>query len=132
QNRRIREIAFQRAALGNGTLLAPLRSEFWDDRMPGSEKDLWRVMESVCRCIGVAAPPQRAEDYATFCSQWARLDAQKLTAALGEKAVTPLAPEKLIFHERFNPLYDADLPESMRLSMISPERLPSQNLNRAA
>lgn len=51
ENRLIMERAFQKAALKKGMLIAPLREEFWDFRVPETRLDLWRVMESVARCI---------------------------------------------------------------------------------
>jgi D-alanyl-D-alanine dipeptidase len=128
ENRLTRERAFQRASLKHGTLIAPLKSEFWDDRMPGSEKDLWRVMESVARCIGTPAPSQKAEDYATFRAQWKSLDQEKLAQMLGTQ--TPPPEKNFLFHERFNPIYDRYLPEPLRIGLLDPARLPSQSMGR--
>ncbi len=103
--RMIKERAFQRTALARGTLLAPLRSEYWDDRMPGRDEDLWRVMESICRCIGVSAPAEKAKDYEQFVRQWQALDADLLVQVLGESARTPPPYAQIIFHEKFNVIY---------------------------
>lgn len=110
----IKECAFQHAAFKNGVLLAPLRSEYWDDRMPGCEADLWRVMESLCRCLGIAAPQHKAHDYATFSQQWHALDKAALIHIFGEAAAHLPLYKDIIFHERFNPIYDSALPPYLR------------------
>lgn len=128
QNRRLREVGFQRAALRYGTLIAPLREEFWDDRMPGSPADLWRVLESVARCIrvnaadeveilkqkckGLSSPAQAEEAYGHFTVMWKELftpHAEAMGRILGADADTPPALDSFTFHEWFNVLYDRDL-----------------------
>ena len=120
QARRIKECAFQRAALANGLLLAPLMSEYWDDRLPGSAADLWRVIRSLCRCLGLPAPAQKAMDYETFCGQWRELGEDRLHAAFGEAALAPPPYDAILFHESFNVIYDAQLPSPWKQAIGSP------------
>lgn len=133
QNRLLRERALQRAALACGTLIAPLREEFWDDRMPGSPADLWRVLESIARCIGlrdarIEALKETLRDFTTreqasaayeiFTAAWQSIlspHAARLREILGADAPPPLA--NFTFHEWFNPLYDRDLrPHGLHLA----------------
>ncbi len=118
--RLIREQAFQRAALTHNTLIAPLMAEYWDDRMPGEEADLWRVMASIRRCLNLAPAEAKAVTYDQFAQQWNALPREKLAALFGEQALTPPAPQAIIYHEALNPIYDSDLPESMRLASHCP------------
>lgn len=114
-NRLTRERAFLRAALNRDTLVMPLNAEFWHDQVPGSAEDLWRVMESTCRSIGIAAPLEKAHDYAAFAAQWKALDQKKMQAVFGDVALP--AADKIMYHECLKPIYDRDLPEPMRLSL---------------
>jgi D-alanyl-D-alanine dipeptidase len=126
-NRILREQAFQRAALKHNTVIAPLREEFWDDRVPGSEKDLWRVMESICRCIGEQPPEERAEDYSTFARQWENyLDKKRLGEVFGDYALHPPLPDRIVYHESIKPIFDHDLPVEARQALIDPAKLPGQ------
>lgn len=130
QHRIWRESGFQRAALRCGTLIAPLREEFWDDRVPGSPADLWRVLESVARCLNIelhrdsrivllkdklaplTSPTQAAGAYALFATAWADLfaaHANLLHDILRADANTPPPLENFLFHEWLNPIYDRDL-----------------------
>jgi D-alanyl-D-alanine dipeptidase len=128
ENRLLREQATQRAALKHGLLIAPLRPEFWDDRFPESREDLWRVLESVARCIGVQllspeddalmkrdrkafAEKWERWSYADFCAAWQRVFAgrqQQLVQTVGT-ATPPASEEHVVYHGAFNPLYDRDL-----------------------
>ncbi len=119
-NRLTRERAIMRAALKNRTLIAPLREEFWDDRVPGSEKDLWRVMESICRVTGQPIPTERAQDYQAFAVQWYSLDQAKLQDALGTSELP--AADKIVYHERLKPIYDRELPMALRQALTDPAR----------
>lgn len=128
RNRLIREAAFQRAALSQGMLLAPLRSEFWHDQTPENREDLWRVLESVARCLGMRLLDDDDErlrktdrksfihhweewDYAEFCARWKTLFAGRegeLVKILGTDS--PPAKEKPEFyHGNYHPVYDASL-----------------------
>lgn len=116
KNRLIREAAMLRAAFALGTVIAPLREEFWDDRMPGSQKDLWRVIESICRVTEQETPQARAEDYSAFTGQWQAFDKKKMIAHFGEAALNASPLANIIFHESLNPIYDRDLPRELRLT----------------
>ena len=74
-HRLIVERAMQRAALAQGKLLAPLRSEHWDYRFPENFQDGWRVLESLCRVADVpfdeALKTVEMTDYRSFCEHWA-------------------------------------------------------------
>lgn len=133
-NRRKREIAFQHAALSQGKLFAPLRSEFWDERFPENEADHWRVLESLCRCLGkqLLTPqdeanrraPAGSEKREAFRQQWERIsyneftqkwnerfDEQALRETLKLAPSVALPPEHsmVVYHGDFHPLYDRDL-----------------------
>jgi hypothetical protein len=126
QNRLLREQAMMRASLHHGTVIAPLREEFWDDRVPGSEKDLWRVMESICRCIGQPAPEVRADNYTIFARQWENyLDKAKLLATFGDFALHAPTPERILYHENLKPIFDHELPAPMRQALMDPAKLPT-------
>ncbi|MBY0406874.1 MAG: hypothetical protein K2Q01_04225, partial [Rickettsiales bacterium] len=49
KNRHERIVCWQRASVKNRTPIANLLAEFWDDRVPGSPSDMWRVL--VCRAM---------------------------------------------------------------------------------
>jgi|GEM_PF-2362394 len=127
-NRRVREAAFLRSAFAQGLLIAPLRNEFWDDRLPENREDLWRVMESAARVIGLElltdedARLQRHEreafvakweswSYQDFLDIWATFFAgyeAQLIAAIG--TATPPPQEKAEFyHGNYHPIYDVAL-----------------------
>ena len=57
KNRLRRLQAWQRAAIKNRTPIANLLAEFWDDRVPGSPADLWRVLVCRAMCLGLDANP---------------------------------------------------------------------------
>lgn len=121
ENRLLREQAFMRAALRRSTVIAPLREEFWDDRVPGSERDLWRVMESVCRCTRQRPPEMRAEDYPTFARQWENyLDKSKLQSTFGDYALHTPPPQNIVYHEKLKPIYDHELPAALRQALMDP------------
>lgn len=56
-HRHLRVVAWQRASVKRRTPIANLIAEFWDDRVPGSPADIWRVV--VCRalCLNMVANP---------------------------------------------------------------------------
>lgn len=114
------ERAFQRAAIGRGLALAPLASEYWDYRVPGSDADLWRVIHSLARCTGQPIPRDKAQDYALFAKQWETLNTHgKLTEMFGDKAAKPPPYERILFHEKIAPVYDHDLPAHLRQTEMS-------------
>lgn len=111
------ERAMQRAAIAHGVALAPLAKEYWDYRVPGSEADLWRVINSLARCTGQAAPATQAKDYPAFASQWRSLNAEgKLAEAFGSETAQPPAYENIFFHEKLKNISDDDLPAPWRQS----------------
>lgn len=131
QNRKLREAAFLRAAFAQQRLIAPLRTEFWDDRLPENREDLWRVIDSAARVIGLELLTRedermRKEDRATFRQKWEcwsyadfldiwqqTFDGREheLEKALG--CVAPPKEEKPEFyHGNYHPIYDARLLES--------------------
>lgn len=57
RNRLERIRAWQRASVRNRLPMANLLAEFWDDRVPGSPADLWRVLACRCLCVGVDGNP---------------------------------------------------------------------------
>lgn len=131
QNRLIREAAFLRGAFVQGLLIAPLRSEFWDDRLPENRADLWRVLDSAARCLGMElltaddlvlrkkdrkAFVQKWESwsYEQFLEQWQKTfsgreaDVEEL---LGIR-MPPLSEKATFYHGNYHPIYDKDLVEN--------------------
>ena len=128
KNRLIREAAFLRAAFTHGLLIAPLRSEFWDDRLPENREDLWRVLDSAARVMGMNLLAEsdvllmrsnrkafrdkwERWSYADFQTYWQELFAGmegKLEALIGVKA-PPAMEKKEFYHGNFHPIYDANL-----------------------
>lgn len=130
-HRLIREAAFLRAALTQGLLIAPLRPEFWDDRLPENHEDLWRVLDSAARCLGLSLltaddEALRKKDrtafkakwenwsYGEFLWQWKKVfegREHELQQVLG--VTSPPAEEKFEFyHGNYHPLYDSELKAS--------------------
>ncbi|MEZ5691631.1 MAG: M15 family metallopeptidase [Rickettsiales bacterium] len=113
RNRIIREAAFLRAAFGNGLLIAPLRNEFWDDRLPENREDLWRVLDSAARCVGLEYTAKNKENwiYTYFLENWRKIftgHEEKLLEIIGH--TTPPLEEKIEFyHGNYNPIYDEAL-----------------------
>ncbi len=114
KNRRIREAAFLRSALTQGLLIAPLRNEFWDDRPPEDTSDLWRVLDSAARVMGITLHRQKEWNdwsYADFLTHWQKTFRgmeEKLEKMIGVSA--PPAEEKFEFyHGNYHPIYDRDL-----------------------
>jgi len=128
RNRTLREAAFLRAGFARGIILAPLRTEFWHDQLPENCKDLWRVLESVARCVGITLLSQEDEilrkqnraafeekwerwSYADFLAQWQTLfrgHEAKLRELFG--VIIPPSQERIEFyHGNYNHIYDADL-----------------------
>lgn len=58
-NRLNRLQAWQRASVKNKLPIANLLAEFWDDRVPGSPADMWRVLSCRAMCIGVEGDPKK-------------------------------------------------------------------------
>ncbi|MDX2073072.1 MAG: hypothetical protein SFX19_01750 [Alphaproteobacteria bacterium] len=116
KNRLIREAAFLHSALTQGLLIAPLRSEFWDDRPPEDRSDLWRVLDSAARVIGITLERKKEWDgwsYADFQQHWQEIFRGR-EAELEEKigVTSPPAEEKFEFyHGNYHPIYDRDLRE---------------------
>jgi D-alanyl-D-alanine dipeptidase len=114
QNRIIREAAFLRSAFAQGLLIAPLRSEFWDDRPPENHEDLWRVLDSAARCIGLSCARDESWDYAQFLREWKTLFSgheSALEAAIG-CTLPPLVEKPECYHGNYHPIYDSDLQAS--------------------
>lgn len=128
KNRRVREAAFLRAAFAQECLVAPLRSEFWDDRLPENRADLWRVIDSAARVIGIKLLSEedeklRKKDRAAFKQKWESwnyedfLEQWKETFAghellLEEKLGTVMPPtleKPEFYHGNYHPIYDASL-----------------------
>ena len=113
KNRLIREAAFLRSAFSQNLLIAPLRSEFWDDRLPENRADLWRVLDSAARVVGVVPVLENKEnwDYQDFLNSWQKTfngHEEKLLQTIG--CVNPPLTEKPEFyHGNYNPIYDVDL-----------------------
>lgn len=131
KNRLIREAAFLRSAFSQNLLIAPLRSEFWDDRPPENRADLWRVLDSAARCMGLtlytpedsalrrtdrAAWVKKWESwsYDDFLAKWQELFKGR-DAELMEKfgaAHPPLTERIEFYHGNYHPIYDRDLKTS--------------------
>ncbi len=127
-NRLIREAAFLRSAFTQGLLIAPLRSEFWDDRPPENREDLWRVLDSAARCMGIDLLTQedvelRKKDrqafvnkwecwsYADFLERWQELfegKQQQLETLFGV-TMPPTREKAAFYHGNYHPIYDRDL-----------------------
>lgn len=111
QNRLIREAAFLRSAFAQGLLIAPLRSEFWDDRLPENREDLWRVLDSAARVCSVNFPLDRKAyeqwSYADFLENWNRIFAgheETLEEKIG--VTTPPTQETFeMYHGNYHPIY---------------------------
>ena len=56
-NRQNRIAAWQRASVKNKLPVANLLAEFWDDRLPGSPADMWRVLACRALCIEADGNP---------------------------------------------------------------------------
>lgn len=131
RNRLTREAAFLRGALTQGLLVAPLRNEFWDDRLPENRADLWRVLDSAARCLGIHVLAEEDEwarkndrtafrmkwedwSYQDFLDRWREIFAGQDTRLKEIFGVTsPPEKEKAAFyHGNYHPLYDRDLKRS--------------------
>lgn len=113
KNRIIREAAFLRSAFAQNLLIAPLRNEFWDDRLPENREDLWRVLDSAARCTGIEYSVANKEswDYLDFLVNWQRVFAgheHKLEKAIGH-AIPPLEEKPEFYHGNYHPIYDKEL-----------------------
>jgi D-alanyl-D-alanine dipeptidase len=128
RNRLIREAAFLYGAFTQDLLVAPLRSEFWDDRLPENRADLWRVLDSAARCLGITLlTPEdeklRKENRAAFSAKWEQWSYQdflnrwqdvfkdredELEQHFGTKT-PPLVEKPEFYHGNFHPIYDRDL-----------------------
>ncbi len=131
QNRLIREAAFLYGAFTQGLLIAPLRNEFWDDRPPEDRTDLWRVLDSAARCLGIkllsdedekrrktdrALFKKQWEDwsYATFLARWNDIfkGREREVESLFGTATPPQEEKPEFYHGNFHPIYDRDLKAS--------------------
>lgn len=131
KNRLIREAAFLRSAFSQGLLIAPLRSEFWDDRPPENREDLWRVLDSAARCLGIelltpedaalrktnkAAFHEKWErwSYADFITKWKEVFAGRDDELLKTLGITlpPLEEKFEFYHGNYHPIYDDMLRDS--------------------
>ncbi len=128
KNRLIREAAFLYSAFTQGLLVAPLRNEFWDDRLPENREDLWRVLDSAARCLGITLLSEDDEilrkanrpafyakweswDYARFLAEWKKTFAGReatLSELLGVSH-PPLTEKPEFYHGNYHPIYDRDL-----------------------
>ena len=115
KNRLIREAAFLRSAFSQSLLIAPLRSEFWDDRPPENRADLWRVLDSAARVAGVPFTVNREAherwNYADFLANWQKTFRgyeEKLEAAIGH-IMPPLEEKFEFYHGNYHPIYDRNL-----------------------
>lgn len=128
RNRRLREAAFVRAAFAQNRIVAPLRNEFWDDRLPENRADLWRVIDSVSRCIGISLlstedEKLRKNDRAAFAQKWENWSYEDFLTRWREtfagheialeEAIGTVMPPTLekpeFYHGNFNPIYDSAL-----------------------
>ena len=114
KNRLIREAAFLRSALTQGLLIAPLRGEFWDDRPPEDRSDLWRVLDSAARVMGITLHRQKEWNgwsYEDFLRQWHKtfrgMD-EKMVKIIGVSA-PPAEEIPEFYHGNYHPIYDRDL-----------------------
>lgn len=110
KNRLIREAAFLRASFSLGLLIAPLKSEFWDDRLPENRADLWRVLDSAARVVGVSPILENKEswNYHDFLENWQKTfdgHEEKLLATLGY-TTPPLEEKTEFYHGNYNPIYE--------------------------
>lgn len=116
KNRLIREASFLRSAFSQNLLIAPLRNEFWDDRLPENREDLWRVLDSAARCIGLQYSVENKEswNYADFLKNWQKTFAgheDKLKKIIGH-AMPPVEEKPEFYHGNYQPIYDRELLES--------------------
>ncbi|NBX04056.1 MAG: hypothetical protein EBR02_08390 [Alphaproteobacteria bacterium] len=131
ENRRIREAAFLRSAFSQGLLIAPLRNEFWDDRLPENREDLWRVLDSAARAIGrslltfedealrtshreIFAEKWENWDYDQFLYRWRQFFAKhenELERTIGA-VMPPLIEKTEFYHGNYHPIYDEHLRKS--------------------
>jgi D-alanyl-D-alanine dipeptidase len=131
QNRLVREAAFLYSAFTQGLLIAPLRNEFWDDRLPENRADLWRVLDSAARCMGISllSPTDemlrktKRQAFAEAWEQWSYKDflakwdevfagsAQEVKKLFGVRH-PPKTEKAEFYHGNYQPIYDRDLRES--------------------
>ena len=115
ENRLIREAAFLQAAFSQDLLVAPLRNEFWDDRLPENRADLWRVLDSAARVAGVPFTLDRASmeqwSYNDFLAAWQGIFAGTEETLFSMLGVThpPLKEKPEFYHGNYHPLYCRDL-----------------------
>jgi D-alanyl-D-alanine dipeptidase len=128
KNRMIREAAFLHSAFSQDRLVAPLRTEFWDDRLPENREDLWRVLDSAARCLGLSLLSPEDEklrksnrtafkekweswNYVIFLEQWQKTfggresDLQKILGV----HMPPPEEKAEFYHGNYHPIYDRRL-----------------------
>lgn len=113
KNRIIREAAFLRSAFSQNLLIAPLRNEFWDDRLPENREDLWRVLDSAARCIGIeySIENKTSWNYQDFLTNWQKVFSgheDKLMETIG-CTMPPLEEKPEFYHGNYHPIYDSQL-----------------------
>lgn len=69
RNRLARLRAWQRVSVRRRLPMANLLAEFWDDRVPGSPADMWRVLACRALCVGVDANPKTSPVMAKLKSE---------------------------------------------------------------
>lgn len=86
-HRLLRLQAWQRASVARRLPVANLLAEFWDDRVPGSPADMWRV--AVCRalCLGMDANPAHHAGFAALKQQSNDLHGRYLAGEISRQAL---------------------------------------------
>ncbi|MDE3061361.1 MAG: hypothetical protein KGJ06_10155 [Pseudomonadota bacterium] len=139
QNRLVREAAFLRSAFSQGLLIAPLRNEFWDDRPPENREDLWRVLDSAARCIGINLLTQEDEamrktNHAAFTEKWERWSYadflkhwqqtfrghEKALEKILDTVMPPPIEKPEFYHGNYNHIYDEQLKASGKNLTVIP------------
>lgn len=129
EHRRIREAAFLRSAFAQGLLVAPLRAEFWDDRLPENRADLWRVLDSAARCLKIKLLSEEEENlrktnravfaatwehwsYGDFLNRWHEVFKGREAEVENMLGTPPLKEQPEFYHGNWHPIYDRDLLKS--------------------
>lgn len=138
KNRDRRLQSWQRASVRNRTPIANLLAEFWDDRVPGSPADMWRILTCRALCIGVDGNPATNPAIRTLKTQLEHLtehtatrhdfaaqaheilahhwnliftpdDREELDALLAPGAGSPPPLQDFLFHEWLTNIHDRDI-----------------------